>query len=104
TKIAVWCAVGTMISAAGKFLDDYHLTTQTKGRVRDSLIRAFLVVEEGITIENPLPSWNDAREAIASVETRWQEIVQLCLFMVLCGTAMSLVSPLAIAGAALGVF
>jgi hypothetical protein len=54
TNIAIWCAVGTAIATTGKFLDEYHLRTQTRGRIRTVLIRVFVFVEDGP--EEPMAS------------------------------------------------
>jgi hypothetical protein len=39
---AFWLAVAALVAAAGKFLDDYHIKTATKTRMRDALVSWFL--------------------------------------------------------------
>jgi hypothetical protein len=39
---AFWLALAALIAACGKFLDDYHIKTPTKTKMRDVLIRWFV--------------------------------------------------------------
>jgi hypothetical protein len=42
---AFWLALAGFIAAAGKFLDDYHITSVTKSRARDVLVQWFMWID-----------------------------------------------------------
>jgi hypothetical protein len=39
---AFWLALGAFIAASGKFLDDYHIKTATKAKIREVLVKWFI--------------------------------------------------------------
>jgi hypothetical protein len=39
---AFWLALGAFIAASGKFLDDYHIKTATKTKIREVLVKWFI--------------------------------------------------------------
>jgi hypothetical protein len=40
-----WLGAATLLSSAGKFLDEYHIRHETKSKARDILVRAFFYLE-----------------------------------------------------------
>jgi hypothetical protein len=43
---AFWLAVAALIAGAGKFIDDYHVKSTTKSRIRDVLVRWFIWLDD----------------------------------------------------------